>query len=67
MLVVKRKNWLESRIEEEREDAKTYYDKFVETGDSDYRTLSEQELGHAEILERKLGMHSGEEGAEHKE
>ena len=56
MLIVKKHDWLTERIEEEKEDAKTYYDKFVETGDPDYKTLSEQEMEHARILEGKRGQ-----------
>ena len=56
MLIVKRHDWLEERIEEEKEDAKTYFGKFLETGDPDYKTLSEQETEHAHILEGKRGQ-----------
>lgn len=57
MLIVKRHDWLEERIEEEKDDVKTYFDKFLETGDPDYKTLSEQEMEHARILEKKYEHH----------
>lgn len=57
MILVTRNDWLAERIEEEKEDAKTYFCKFLETGDPDYKTLSEQETEHARILEEKHGHH----------
>ena len=55
MLIIKRHDWLTERIEEEKEDARTYFCKFLETGDPDYKTLSEQETEHARMLEKKQG------------
>lgn len=53
MYVIVKGDWLEGRIEEEREDSKTYYSKYVETGDSLYKELAEDEARHAEMLCRK--------------
>lgn len=40
-------------VEEELDGAKTYMDKFLETGDSQYRDMAKDELRHAGILIKK--------------
>lgn len=48
-------------VKEELEGAKTYYEKYEETGDTDYKGMASDELRHAGILIKKYMAMADEE------
>ena len=56
---------LEDDVEEELDGAKTYWEKFQETGDSQFRDMAHDELRHAGILIKKHLVNADEEEREH--